>query len=114
MLCDDQQVARVVLPDCPDPKVRQPVCDREGLELAVLVAHQPAIIGTHPQSALAIFVKRSQPVAAAPFGVGAVEDGEAHTVEAYKSVRGGEPEIAVAGLEDRLHGVLWQAAISRP
>ena len=48
-----------------------------------------------------IFVERQETVALDPaLSIAAIKDGEAHAIIAHQAVIGGQPEIAVAGLQD--------------
>jgi len=85
-----------------------------GYEGAVVITRDAAIFSPGPQSAVAVFVERGETVAADAWAVAPVEDREAYAVEARQAVQSGQPEVTIAGLEDRLDGVLWQSVVRRP
>src|SRR5262249_10807477 len=91
--------------------VGQAVGDGVGFESALGVSRQPPVFSAYPQLSLRVFIKRQKAIGVDAFRVGFVEDLEALTVVANQPVRRRQPEVAVAGLQNSVDGVLRQAVV---
>ena len=82
---------------------------RAGGEDAVRIADEMPLLGADPERAVASFRQVEDPVAPQRRHPFAVEDLEVGAVEARETVEGGQPEKAVARLEDLADPRGWQA-----
>src|ERR1051326_6911204 len=98
-----------------DIPARQTIFGREGGEDSIPVAYQPAAIRrADPEIALPILIEHREPAGADARRVALVEDRKAHAVVARQSVRSGQPEVAVASLENVLNRVVPEPRVGRP
>jgi hypothetical protein len=67
-----------------------------------------------PKAAGSIFVQRLDVAVCEAARISLVENGETHAVEPDEPALGAEPDVAVAGLEDRLNRVLRKAVLGSP
>ncbi len=88
--------------------------EREARERGAVVARQDAVFTADPQDAVAILVERREPAGLDAGRVRAREDREPDAVEPHQSVERRQPQVAVAGLQDGLHGALRQPLIRGP
>jgi hypothetical protein len=72
------------------------------------------LLGEDPEHAGSVFVERDDAVARDLSCIAGVVDGESNPVEARDAVVGAEPEIAVAGLDERGDGIDRQPVGDRP
>lgn len=93
--------------------MRQPVLTAVGSEPAAAVPNQQAVLGRGPQRPFAVLAQHTEPLAADPLDVG-IEHDEPRSVEADQAAEGGQPEVAVAGLDDVVDRTLRQAVVGRP
>jgi hypothetical protein len=68
----------------------------------------------NPQTALAIFDQEANVVTLERGRIFFVEDGEVQTVKTRETFLCSDPEITILGLDDGLHGVLWQSVFREP
>ena len=94
--------------------VLERVLDSERAEPTVFEAHEVTLLRQQPQNAVAILMQTGDAVARQALVVAGVEDREADTVEACQPVEGGDPQVAVAGLQDVGEGLHGQAVLDRP
>jgi len=97
-----------------DDVERQPVAGGEHAEAAVLEAEQPAAVGARPQRAGPVHQERPDVVGGQGPGGELVVDVEAGAVEPRHPLLGGQPQIALAVLDDDVHRVLRQPALDVP
>ena len=83
-------------------------------EPSVAMSDQAPAVGARPETAIRRFVEREDEGIGDGWRIGAVEDGEAESVESNKAFVRAEPEIAVSGLGDRVHGILGKALVGGP
>src|SRR5262249_7668756 len=67
-----------------------------------------------PERAVAPLAEGANPVVADRGAVAGIEDREANAVESDEALLGAEPQVTVAGLEDRVHRVLREAGVAVP
>ena len=75
---------------------------------------QFAGLQAHPEGTLAILVEGKYTIASKAFRVGDVEHGEPVAVEATEPAESGQPQIAVARLENIVYHILRQAFFRGP
>lgn len=94
--------------------VRQAVAEVLERKHAVAIPRQTGA-GANPQGAVGILMKRRDPVGGKTRGVGDVEGREGDAIEADQAGIGrADPQVAVAGLQERPHHVLRQAIPGGP
>jgi len=97
-----------------DDVERQAVTGGEDAELAVLEPEQPAAVGARPQRPAPVHQERPNVVGGQGPGGAFVVDAEAGAVEPRHPLLGGQPQIALAVLDDDVHRVLRQPALDVP
>src|SRR5690606_36539006 len=107
------QPAAAILHEREHAFVRQTVAGVVALELAVLVARQSGF-GADPEHAVPCFVQRGDARARQAGRVAGIEHREAVAIEADQPAERAEPQIAVAGLQNRVDRVLWQTVGGPP
>lgn len=88
----------------------QPWAGGAAPELSVLQDEDAAVLGADPEAALGVLVEGEEAVGGEA-GCGLVEGDEVLAVEADEAAEGGQPEVAVAGLDDVEDGVLGEAVL---
>jgi hypothetical protein len=110
----DDDSTRGVVPNCQYAIVWQPFRGRERLKTPDGITGHTGILGSSPEVALSVFMKRGESVTYDPGRVALAEDTEVHSIKADESIVGREPEIPIACLENRAHRVLRQTFIGGP
>ena len=83
-------------------------------EAAARVADEVLLLGEDPEHARPVLVERDDAVARDFPRIAGVVDGEPNAVESRDAVVGAEPEVAVAGLDERGDGIDRQPVGDRP
>src|SRR5262249_55582469 len=94
-----------------DDRVRAKAHALVGPERAPAIANDPAVLRADPERAFGVLGERRHPRDLEPGTVRRVEDGEAQAVVAQEAVEGREPQEAVAGLQDRVEGILGEPRV---
>src|SRR5438552_3840964 len=84
------------------------------MKYALAISHQAASIRADPQISFAVFCQIADVVERDFFSIGFVKDFETYPIEPDQSFLCSKPNISVASLEDRLHGILRQALACLP
>ena len=87
--------------------------ERNAAEAAGSVAHEAAS-GADPERAIACLGETGDVVALKCGLVFMTKEGEGEAIEAGQAAFGGDPEIAIAGLEDCMHAVLGETFFGGP
>jgi len=98
---------------CRDLVVGETVRDRVLVETGALPAQQPAF-RPDPERAVGTLRERQDPIDVTTGAVASIDQTEGGAIEPRQSAERAHPQIAVAGLDDRVHGVLRQAVRGGP
>ena len=88
--------------------------DSERLKLPIAITRQIAAFMANPQNSLRVFIQAGHAVALQSRCARAVENREAHAVEPHQPAISAEPEVTIARLHDRRHGVVRQTVLRLP
>ena len=107
----DPQCAVATLDERRDGRALERRAVADGFEAALPAAREPGQ-RPDPERAVTGLGEALHPVVFERGRVARVEDGEAHAVESGEPLLRAEPEVPVAALKDRLHGVLRKSGVA--